>query len=261
MRSPATASTKQKDSLPTIIPIARDEALGFDGRSHRHAMGQLIYAVSGVVSVTTEAGTWVMPPNRAVWVPAGVEHSTRSHGPVKFRALFVPAGADVGLPDQSSVTDVSPLLRQLILRAAESLVTPRSEIYAGRLCWLLLQELRTVPVLPLHLPAPQHPALAGLCARLRSEPALDFGLEAAAVQVGMSRRTFMRLFLAETGMTFGRWRQQARVLASLPMLASGKSILNVALDCGYQSPSAFSTMFRRLLAKSPREYFRQMENT
>jgi AraC-like DNA-binding protein len=253
--SPAEPQTCPTNSLPAIIPITKDDTQRFERKCHSHTMDQLIYAVSGIASVTTDAGTWVTPPNRAVWIPQHTEHATCSFGPVKFRGLFVPAGAGTNMPMKCSVIAVSPLLRELLLRAAESDPESRSIRYWEHLSWLLLQELKSVPMLPLYLPAPQRAALARVCAQLQSDPTLELGLNEVSSQLGMTRRTFMRHFRADTGMTFGRWRQHARIMASLPMLASGRSVLNVALDCGYQSPSAFSAMFRRILGMAPRDYF------
>ena len=121
----------------------------------------------------------------------------------------------------------------------------------------MLHELSCLPVEPLNLPQPHHPELARLCDQLRQAPATPLTLEQAAATLHTSRASFMRRFRRETGMSFGRWRQQARLLHALTRLAAGQSVLAVALECGYDSPSAFAAMFRRTLGQPPSGYFTQ----
>ncbi|MDX6752606.1 helix-turn-helix transcriptional regulator [Geminicoccaceae bacterium 1502E] len=251
---PASPETDRCLDSARISALARDE-LAFSRGPHSHASAQLIYAISGVVGVTTSRGTWIVPPNRAVWVPAEVEHATRSYGPVQFRAVFVPCGTDCALPRECCVVAVSPLLRELVLRLVALEGAGKRGPFAQRVSQLLVEELSFHGIQPLSLPMPQDARLAALCAELRSDPARRTTLEQAAASLGMSRRTFMRTFLRETGLSFGRWLQQARLMEALPLLARGRSVLSVALDCGYQSPSAFAATFRRSLGTSPRDYF------
>ncbi|CAO3415619.1 AraC family transcriptional regulator [Azospirillum endophyticum] len=237
-----------------IAVISRDE-LRFSRACHSHPKAQLIYAIEGVVAVTTQHGTWVVPPSRAVWVPAGIEHETRSHAAVQFRALLIDAVHVQGLPATCAVVQVTPLLRELILRLAVLPEKPRETTYVQALTQLLLLELAFMPLEPLSLPRPRHTKLACFCDELCDAPDRSMSLEEAAASLHMSRSSFMRLFQRETGTSFAQWRQQARLLHALMLLAEGQSILNVALACGYDSPSAFSAMFRRLLGRSPTAYF------
>ncbi|PQA73643.1 AraC family transcriptional regulator [Brucella oryzae] len=236
-----------------LSALAQDDA-AFAGPPHRHQDAQLIYARAGVVSVTTENGTWVVPPNRAVWVPSMVEHATRSHGPVQFRTIFVRPDAARPLPSSCGVVEVSPLLRELILRLVD-LQDRAITSLTQRISELLLEELTFLPAEPLNLPMPVDQRFRDLCGALQSKPDTELTLDAAACRMGMSRRSFMRHFERETGMTYGRWRQQARLLAALPALAAGMPVVTVALDCGYQSTSAFAATFKRSLGRSPASYF------
>ncbi|PRD45356.1 AraC family transcriptional regulator [Phyllobacterium phragmitis] len=237
-----------------IVVVSQDAHCFASGR-HTHEQAQLIYAISGVVSVTTTDGTWVVPPSRAVWVPAGIGHETKSHATVQFRALLIDPADVKGLPGVCAVVEVRPLLRELILRLAALAERPGSADLGRVVTLLLLLELSFPPVEPLNLPTPQHAQLARLCEWIQSDPVRAVSLEEAASALHMSRSSFMRLFKRETGMSFAHWRQQARLLGALSLLADGQSILNVALACGYDSPSAFSAMFRRSLGRSPSEYF------
>jgi AraC-like DNA-binding protein len=236
-----------------LSAVAQDDA-SFAGPPHRHQDAQLIYARSGVVSVTTENGTWVVPPNRAVWVPSMMEHATRSHGPVQFRTVFVSSDAARSLPSSCCVVEVSALLRELILRLVD--LQDRSvESYTRRISELLLEELTFLPTEPLNLPMPVDQRFRDLCEALRAAPDTDLSLVVAASRLGMSRRSFMRHFEKETGMAYGRWRQQAKLLAALPALAAGQPIVTIALDCGYQSVSAFAASFKRSFGRRPSRYF------
>lgn len=237
-----------------IAVIAHDEHRFF-GPRHSHAEAQLIYAVSGVVSIRTDRGAWVVPPSRAVWVPPGVAHETASHAGVRFRALLLDAQGLQGAPEECRVVVITPLLRELILALAALAEAPGCPERTEAVVRLLLMELSFLPAQPLDLPTPAHPGLAQLCARLRDDLSETLSIEAAAAGLHMSRATFMRRFRRETGMSFGQWRQQARMLAALVLLAEGRSILEVAIDCGYSSPSAFSARFRQALGCAPSAYF------
>jgi len=253
-RDRITSEMLDRAAIDRITVVSKD-AYRFVGVRHAHPQAQLIYAISGTVSVTAAGGTWVVPPSRAVWVPAGIGHETKSYATVQFRALLIDQAEVKELPDACAVVAVTPLLRELILRLAALADTPQDGELGRAVTRLLLLELAFLPVEPLNLPHPRHRPLARFCEWIQSDPARDVPLEEAAGALHMSRSSFMRLFRRETGLSFAHWRQQARLLHALALLAEGQSILNVALACGYDSPSAFSAMFRRSLGKSPSAYF------
>lgn len=242
-------------SITDEIAVIAHDGHRFSGPKHSHGEAQLLYAVSGVVSIKTDKGTWVVPPSRAVWLPPKLEHETSSHAGVQFRSLLIDTSEIQGLPDECLVVAITPLLRELILKLANLAENPGSRDRTDAVVRLLLMELSFQPAQPLNLPTPNYPKLALICERLRHNLAKSLSLEEAAATLNMSRATFMRLFKRETGMSFGHWRQQARMLDALTMLAEGRSVLDVALDCGYNSPSAFSAMFRRSLGSPPSSYF------
>ncbi len=242
------------DVAEGVAVIAHDDH-HFTSSRHSHSQAQLLYAVSGVISLTTESGTWVVPPSRAVWLPPHLEHVTASRTSIQFRSLLIDADGRDTLPKDCMVVEVTPLLRELILRLAGLVDKPDRKEVADAVIRLLLLELAFLPAQPLNLPLPKHPVLAAFCETVLGDLAHTISIEEAANDLHMSRATLMRLFQRETGLSFGRWRQQARMLKALTLLAEGRTILDVALDCGYESPSAFSAMFRRSLGRSPRDYF------
>jgi AraC-like DNA-binding protein len=238
-----------------IAAMAKDFPDGNRVAPHLHRRAQLVFAAQGVMVVSTEQGTWVVPPNRAVWMPAATLHAIRSWGDVAMRTLYIRADAAAALPQKCCVIAVSPLLRELILRAVELPLLYDEAGPDARVMALILDEIRALPVLPLHLPWPADARLQRLCAAIQEDPAGARTLEHWAASVGASSRTLARLLRKETGMSFGAWRQQVRLIDALGRLATGQKVTAVALDLGYQSPSAFTSMFRRALGQAPTRYF------
>lgn len=222
---------------------------------HWHVRAQLLYASQGVMTVSTAKGNWVVVPQRAVWIPATERHDLQSLGPLSLRSLFIHPDAVGGLPTECCVVNVSPLLRELIAAACR---LPKQYALGGReehMMALILDEIRAVSVAPLHLPEPRDPRLVRMSTMIRANPADDRTLDAWGRMVGASSRTLARLFLAETGMSFRQWQQQARLLESLVRLANGQAVTTVAAEVGYESTSAFIAMFRRVLGATPKKYF------
>ena len=241
-----------------LLATAQDYAAGTRFPSHRHARGQFAYASCGAISVHTPHGNWLVPPQRACWLPPGMAHGMRMHGAVTMLNIFIDseAGHAAGLPAHCQVLDATPLLRQLLGEAVKIDALYAQESRDGRLMALLLDEIAAMPALPLNAPLPQDARLARLCTSLLHEPQLQGDLDAVAAQAGMSRRTFTRLFRDQTGLGFAQWRQQARLLAAVARLADGQPVTRVALDVGYASPSAFTAAFRRVLGEVPSAYRR-----
>jgi AraC-like DNA-binding protein len=221
---------------------------------HRHAQAQLIHAVTGVMRVVAQDGTWVVPPGRALWMPARTTHAIRMAGDVAMRTLFIDRAALPEAPRRCVIMEVSALLRELIL-AAVALPARDADGARARTIWRLVRsELRIGRVVPLRLPLPADRRLRRLCEALLADPARAAGLDQWAGDVGASARTLTRLFRRETGMSFGAWRQQARLAEGLTRLAQGEAVARVAGSLGYRSASAFTQMFRRALGRTPSAY-------
>jgi AraC-like DNA-binding protein len=237
-----------------VVAVGNEYPPSFELAMHSHGRGQLLYAASGVVVVSTPYGAWVAPPERAVWTPAGTPHAVRMVGAVATRSLQLDAETGRLLGDRSAVIAVSPLLRSLLIAACD---LPAEYDLGGRdelVMSLLIAELGRAPRLALSVPFPADPGLAALCHAFLEAPSPHDTIDQWAMRLAMDRRTFTRRFRRETGMSFGVWRQQACLVTALPMLAEGRSVTAVALDLGYDSPAAFSTMFKRLIGKSPSSY-------
>ena len=207
------------------------------------------------MGVRAQAGHWVVPPSRGLWMPAGIKHSIRCIGEVHMRSLFVRPDAAPKLPSDCRAVGISPLLRELIRAAVEVEQPYLPNSRDGRLMRLLLDELHVLPMLPLHLPMPTDPRVRRICHSLQRRLDDASTLADWAAHLDVDVKTIQRLFAAQTGMTFGRWRQQARLLRALELLARGDKIIDVALTLGYDSPSAFATMFRKQFGRTPSQFF------
>ncbi|MFG3201150.1 AraC family transcriptional regulator [Streptomyces sp. NPDC048192] len=217
--------------------------------AHRHDDHQIVYAGRGVVAVTTDAGSWVAPATRAIWVPAGTVHAHEAHGELELHLMGLPASENPLALDTPTVLAVSPLLRELIV--AHTRTPDDGSPERARLRAVLLDQLRASPQQPLHLPTPAAPLLRALCDILRADPADGRTLAELGRAIGASDRTLSRLFRAELGMTFPQWRTQLRLHRALVLLAEGTPVTTVAHRCGWSSASAFIDVFRRTFGRTP----------
>lgn len=240
----------------SVVVTANDYAAGTTFPEHAHGRGQFAFASRGTISVSTPHGRWLVPPQRACWVPAGMRHEMTMTGPVTMLNTFVSGDAAqaAGLPGQCGVYGVSPLLRHLIDDAIDLPAMYDVDGRAGKLMDLLVAEIATMPRLSLHAPLPADARLAKVCRHLFAAPSIAADLDQVAADAGVSRRTFTRQFRAQTGVSFAAWRQQVCMLAAIARLTDGQPVTRVALDLGYASASAFTSAFRRILGDTPSRY-------
>lgn len=220
---------------------------------HHHSRSQLLNPTTGVVRVSAQTGRWMVPPGHAMWIPAGVEHAVDMLGDVDMHSVYIAPGAIPQMPETLRVVAVTDLTRSLVIEAATTALTGhRAELLHA----LLLEEIPGLPTRPLGLPLPADARLAALCRRFVEAPTPHLTIDEWAARLKMSRRSFTRMFQRETGLGLSAWRQQACLFAALPRLADGEPVTTVALDLGYESVPAFTTMFRRMLGASPRDWLR-----
>jgi AraC-like DNA-binding protein len=218
---------------------------------HDHPWGQLAFCNSGVMRVVSDAAAWLSPPTRAIWLPAGAPHEIVMKGEVASRFLYIAPELDAPLPRHPRVLEVVPLLRELILHILRiRMLDPRRPEH-DRLAGLLIDLLVEARPLDLALPLPRDRRALALAERVQAAPAEAASLADLARHAGASLRTLQRLFPAETGLTLEAWRQKARLIAGATSLSAGIPVTATALDCGYESPSAFITAFRRQFGVTP----------
>ena len=198
----------------------------------------------------------MVPPLRAVWIPAGTPHSVAISGAVSMRTLYFLPKIVRAMPKKCFVMNVSSLLRELILHACQFTKLNKNIPAQRRIMELTVDQLETAHSVPLQLPHPVDARAGRIVEALQADPGDQKTLQLLARDCGASKRTVQRLFLAQTHMTFGRWRQQLRLLHAMRLLASGEKVTGAALDAGYSSPSSFIAMFRKQLGTTPNRYFR-----
>jgi AraC-like DNA-binding protein len=241
--------------LAEVASVSADLPDGHVIPLHFHPEDQLIFAAQGVMTLSTEQGIWVVPPMRAVWIPAKTPHSVAISGLVAMRTLYFLPGFVKGLLKKCFVMNVTPLLRELILHACTFKRLNKKTPIQKRILEILVDQLQAVDSVPLQLPHPADPRAMRIVQSLLGNPGEPKTLQSLCKDCGASKRTIERVFLAETKMTFGKWRQQLRLLHALQLLASGEKVTGAALDAGYCSPSAFISMFKKQLGATPTRYF------
>jgi AraC-like DNA-binding protein len=218
---------------------------------------QLVCATRGALTVRTDECAWVVPPHRAVWLPAGFQYRLEMSGVVAVRMLYIrPAKrGDRFFAQTCSVVNVTPLLRELIQRTVSVGALDTTIPEQKRLAGVILDELKVLIAVPLQLPLPRDSRAAQFAALANRDSGGVRSTETLLRQCGAGRRTMERLFRAETGMSLGQWQRRQTLLHALRRLAAGETVSGVADELGYNSPSAFIAMFRRELGQTPKRYF------
>jgi len=222
---------------------------------HRHRRAQFVYASEGVHTVRTSAGLWVVPPQRAVWILPGEKHRGAAPRGCWLRTLYAEPGA-APVPRKCCVVNVDPLLRLLLVEASGFGPDYPAQGPQQRLMQVIVDRLSAGEVVPAGLPSASDARLVQLTRRLEGNPADPRPLAELAGECGMTDRTAARLFLKDTGLSFGQWRQQLRLLKAMEPLSLGRSVTQVALDVGYADVSSFIAAFRQAFGDTPARYFR-----
>lgn len=243
--------SRMEQSNEDVLVHSSDIPGGYTVPPHRHRRTQFLCVFAGVVLVETNRGRWMIPPGHALLIPRGLEHSVDMVSDVSMRSVYIysPEGRAASL--EPTVLEVTDLARQLI---AEALKKGDDHGRTELVMALLLDEIGRLPERRLGLPFPASGRLAGLCRDFVEAPSPVAKIDDWARHLHMSRRTFTRFFREEMGVSFVTWRQQACLFACLPRLAAGEPVTRVALEAGYESVPAFTTMFKRMLGTSPRAY-------
>lgn len=232
------------------IDVSQNER---EAPQHRHRKGQLVMALRGGVTCRVPSGMWMVPPHCGVWVPGGMPHSNVATANARLFFLFVEPGA-ADLPDRCCTLSLSPLVRELIIELADQSEVAKAN--AETITTLLLSALSQMTVEDLYLPLTDEPRLGRIASALVDDPSDRSTIEQWAKRVAMSQNSLARLVQQETGLTFGRWRQQLQLIIAVRSLAAGATVQQVSGDLGYASVSAFITMFKKALGASPAKYLR-----
>ena len=246
---PLITRTWKLESNKTQEPLTRPYKL------HSHFRGQLLCIESGLIQVRTEKGSWILPPQRAGWIPPGAMHSVHLCSALNgWSLLFTPASCR-RLPTQPCVIAINEVLRALASRTTAWSKTDALTLEQKRIFAVIIDEIRRTPHESLYLPIPKDPRLKRVTQAILDDPGSLRTIDQWAAIGSMSSRTLRRLMRTETGMGYGEWRQQAQLTHAMEMLARGVSVTDVADALGYASPSNFIAMFRRAFGDSPAHYF------
>lgn len=244
------------DSQSQITTLTHDYAAGYIIPLHFHDRDQLVYASRGVMTVRTKEGSWIVPADRAVWIPAGISHTITMSGTVAMRTLYIKSGLARKLPRRCCVVNVPPLLKELILHACASPALRKGVKWQRHLMEIIFDQLDTIQMVPLQLLNPSDARGLRIAEALLADPSDHRPLARLCKLSGASKRTVERIFQEQVGMSFGKWRQQLRLMRALRILAEGAKVTHAALDAGYSTPSAFISMFKKTLGTTPKSYFR-----
>lgn len=227
---------------------------------HHHRKGQLILMLQGSVTCEVPQALWFVPPQHAVWIPGGTPHSSKASPNAQLYFLFIEPGA-IRLPDSCCTLAITPLIRELIRHLAQQEPAYSRGSSTDKLVCVLLDQLAAAPVEQLHLPISDEPHIKRILDALTADPADRTTLSQWSARLAMSDRTLARLVVRETGLTFGRWRQQLHLIVALRHLANGESVQRVSGALGYDSVTAFITMFKKALGRSPTQYFANLRES
>ncbi|GAB4524123.1 MAG: helix-turn-helix transcriptional regulator [Roseibium sp.] len=252
---PELAEFPKEAIAAPLIGYARSQLQGRNNGWHAHDAAQLFHVVEGSIAIDTDAGTYFVPPERAVWLPPRVSHQTRYLTDTELRYIYVQYEHTIDLPQTAQVMQVTTLLRSLIL---EFMSYPRAETVQGpaaRIAAVILDQLKLLPAAPLQLPMPQDPRLRDLCEEVVRCPADVPSLGEAAARCATSVRSFERRIKSETGLSYRTWCRQVKLFRALELLASGRSVSDVSHKLGYEGPSAFVSTFKKSFGVTPGRYF------
>lgn len=252
---PRSSDARDYQHVPRVITaMSRENVYGDHIAPHSHPRAQLLYATEGVMRVTTEFGVWVLPPRRALLMAPGVVHESHMLSKVSMRSIYIEAGAAAVFGPGCRVIEVSNLLRELILALIAEPIEYPLPGRGGHLAMLILSELAAAETVPIAIPWPRDRRLLAVCSAILETPGCQRSMEEWAATAGASARTLIRLFPKETGLHYRQWLQQVHLADAFCRLANGDSVGSIAHALGYASPSAFTTMFRRILGKTPQHY-------
>lgn len=228
--------------------------------SHKHNWHQLLYAASGVLTVDVIGEKLFIPPENAVWLPCGCQHSVSTEYGAELKSLYINDKYQQLCTEKSLVLKISPFLKALIIEISTFEVEYSLSGYENNVISLMLNTLPRLQHIIDHLPWPSSDDLLKVCNQLYAQPKSNKTTLALAKDLAMSKRTLERKFQKETGMTLQAWNLRLRFLKAIELLTAGHSITNISLDLGYSSPSPFIYMFRNISGMSPGEYIKNLSN-
>jgi AraC-like DNA-binding protein len=217
-----------------------------------HQRSLLVYVIRGALHCEADNNIWITPPTMVLWLPRGMFHNAYAYGDYASYGVWVDADGD--MPKECCIASVTPLLRELILRASSFPEMAPADSHECRILDVIMGEIGLLPWENLRLPMPTSPRLRPLAEAMIADPSSKDSANEWAARFGLSERTMARLFIQDIGMSWGGWKRQLHVTLALQRMANGNSVQTVALSLGFESASSFIAMFKRTLGKPPGQY-------
>jgi AraC-like DNA-binding protein len=237
-----------------LTTLGYDYPSGFQIPEHFHAEDQLVFASQGVMTVKTDQGVWVVPPLKAVWIPSGTVHAIGISGQVRMRTLYFAKGFIRNYSSKCTVMHVSSLMRELILYACKKNHYSTKIMREKYFIEVIVEHLRIQSKIPMQIPLPSDQRALRFAKQLLSNPKDQRSVKEICADMGLGVRTIERIFEIETSLSVGRWRQQLRIIHAAEMVAAGIKVTSIALDVGYNSPSAFISAFKKVMNCTPGQF-------
>jgi transcriptional regulator GlxA family with amidase domain len=236
--------------------LAKTHPAGTVLSRHQHQTGQLVFGASGVMLVETPLARWTVPPQRALWIPPGHAHAIHVISTTEMRTIYCQPALILQCESFTRQNEVhaaaaSALIKELVLGLFDERFNRATR---HLMVSLLLQTLRQTPSLPTHLPMPATEGLQRALALVLKPQGWRLPMHQLAAEAAMSERTFTRRFSAELGLSFRAWRQRARILSSLDLLTTDRSIKAIAHSLQFESAAAYVAAFRALLGNTPNAF-------
>lgn len=238
----------------SVATLAYEYPRGYQIPEHAHASDQLIYAIRGLMLVSSGNHTWLIPPHFALWIPARQRHHLHMRTAVSMRTLYLRPALVHRFGDSCQVLHVSNLLREVVLEIVAAGKLRIRNIYESALRDVLLRCLQNASPLPTRVTLPRDQRALNVAQSVLSQRGASRPLAALCIQSGLSVRTLQRLFQKELGMDFDSWRRQVRLIKAVELLVAGNSVKQTAFDVGYRQPSAFVEMFRATFGETPKAW-------
>ena len=252
--------TRQAQTPVPFRILRRTKPRGAAVAFHTHEESQVIFAASGTMQVYTASGCWFVPPQLALWMPAGIAHRVDMLSDTELRMIYWhPSILKKWTPERSLdsivAMAVTPLLRELILAVIKDDTPSEKAELAVR---LILQELTEAPDVPMFLPMPTSIIGKRVADLVLADSQMHLGVSDLADRAATSIRSISRMFPVETGLTFKVWRQRARIALAIDQLSAGRAISQVAADVGFGSTEAFSFAFRQVTTMTPTAFLNRL---
>ena len=244
----------------SVATLAYEYPSSFQVPEHAHGSDQLIYAIGGLMEVSSDQSVWLIPPHFALWIPARTRHRIHMPGPVSMRTLYLRTGLRPRLEPRCAVLHVTPLLRELVVETVRVGQLHMRNRYERSLRDLLIRQLQQASPVPTFVTLPREARALAVAQAILRNPAESKPMAALCAEAGVSVRTIERAFRKEVGTSFESWRRQVRLTKAVELLVSGCSIKEVAFQIGYRQSSAFVEMFRRTFGTTPKAWISALEN-